>query len=152
MMLLLARHTGRTLRILPCRLSRALSERAGPALLSKTYLPTAREASQSKKNADTLRSAQLLQQAGFIRQSSTGIFSFLPFGQRVIEKIEAIVQEEMTVLGIAQSRFLTVLPDISAWCQAQEKSRCQISSLQPFGSNLGAGILLVRRYGASPLQ
>ena len=78
--------------------SRPLSGRAGgPAVLSKIYLPITRV--PQRKQDDSLRSAQLLQQAGFIRQSSAGIFSFLPFGQRVIEKLEDIVEEEMLAIG-----------------------------------------------------
>ena len=78
---------------------RSLCNGAGPALLSKTYLPTTK--ATTRRNDDGLRSAQLLQQAGFIRQSSAGIFSFLPFGQRVIEKIESIVEEEMLAIGMS---------------------------------------------------
>jgi prolyl-tRNA synthetase len=66
-------------------------------VLSKIYLPITR--APQRKQDDGLRSAQLLQQAGFIRQSSAGIFSFLPFGQRVIEKLEDMVEEEMIAIG-----------------------------------------------------
>lgn len=82
-----------------CRVSsiRCLSRHTGPVRLSQVYLPTSR--ASSRKHDDGLRSAQLLQQAGFIRQSSAGIFSFLPFGQRVLGKIETIVEEEMLAIG-----------------------------------------------------
>ena len=44
-------------------------------------------------------SHQLLLRAGFIRKSSSGIYTYLPLGMRVIQKIEAIVREEMNKAG-----------------------------------------------------
>lgn len=45
------------------------------------------------------RSASLLVRAGYIRQLSSGIFSYLHFGQRSLKKIEAILREEMNAIG-----------------------------------------------------
>jgi prolyl-tRNA synthetase len=51
------------------------------------------------KEAETI-SHQLLTQAGFIdRQLSAGIYSFLPLGWRVMEKIMDIIREEMNSIG-----------------------------------------------------
>jgi len=43
--------------------------------------------------------AQLLARAGFIRKMSAGVYAYLPLGWRVIEKINAIVREEMNAIG-----------------------------------------------------
>ncbi|EJR91883.1 prolyl-tRNA synthetase [Bacillus cereus VD200] len=40
-------------------------------------------------------SHQLLLRAGFIRQHAAGIYSFLPLGLRVLQKISSIIREEM---------------------------------------------------------
>jgi prolyl-tRNA synthetase len=42
---------------------------------------------------------ELLVRAGFIRQLTSGIYSFLPPGTRVIHKISQIVREEMDRAG-----------------------------------------------------
>jgi prolyl-tRNA synthetase len=46
-----------------------------------------------------IRSASLLVRAGYIRQLSSGIFSYLHFGQRSLKKIEGILREEMNAIG-----------------------------------------------------
>ncbi len=43
--------------------------------------------------------ARLLAQAGFINQSMSGVYSYLPLGLRVLNKIKQIVREEMDALG-----------------------------------------------------
>lgn len=43
--------------------------------------------------------ARLLAQAGFINQSMSGVYSYLPLGLRVLNKIKQIVREEMDELG-----------------------------------------------------
>lgn len=43
--------------------------------------------------------ATLLTRAGFIDQTMAGVYSFLPLGLRVLNKIEAIVREEMDKIG-----------------------------------------------------
>ncbi|KAG0246652.1 hypothetical protein B0O80DRAFT_421361 [Mortierella sp. GBAus27b] len=44
-------------------------------------------------------SQQLLLRAGMMRQSSSGIYSILPYGQRVLNKIEAIIDDELQLIG-----------------------------------------------------
>lgn len=58
---------------------------------SLTFIPTLRE---TPADAD-VKSHQLLLRAGFIRQNTSGIYSFLPLGKRVLQKVENIVREEM---------------------------------------------------------
>lgn len=43
--------------------------------------------------------ARLLERAGFIYKNSAGIYSYLPLGWRVIQKISDIVREEMNAIG-----------------------------------------------------
>jgi len=45
------------------------------------------------------KNAQLLIRAGFIHKEMAGVYSFLPLGWRVIEKIEKIIEEEMNKIG-----------------------------------------------------
>ncbi len=62
---------------------------------SLTFIPTLRE---TPADAD-VKSHQLLLRAGFIRQNTSGIYSFLPLGKRVLQKIESIVREEMDAIN-----------------------------------------------------
>ncbi len=48
--------------------------------------------------------------AGLIRQVARGIYNFLPFGLRVIQKIEAIVREEMNRAGAQEILMPAVCP------------------------------------------
>lgn len=62
---------------------------------SLTFIPTLRE---TPADAD-VKSHQLLLRAGFIRQNTSGIYSFLPLGKRVLQKVESIVREEMDAIN-----------------------------------------------------
>src|SRR3989344_6949102 len=53
---------------------------------------------QAPKDAETINH-KLLVQAGFIRQLMAGVYTYLPFGLRVLRKIEKIVREEMDAIG-----------------------------------------------------
>ena len=48
---------------------------------------------------ETAKNAQLLIKAGFINKSSAGVYSFLPLGLRVLNKIYQIIREEMNAIG-----------------------------------------------------
>lgn len=50
------------------------------------------------KDADTVNH-RLLVQAGFVRQLMAGVYTYLPFGLRVLRKIEKVVREEMDAIG-----------------------------------------------------
>jgi len=58
---------------------------------SQTLIPTLREV---PADAD-IKSHQLLLKAGYIRQNASGIYSYLPLGKRVLQKVETIVRDEM---------------------------------------------------------
>jgi prolyl-tRNA synthetase len=64
-------------------------------LWSKTYIPTLRE----DPSDAVIASHKLLLRAGFVRQLTAGIYSYLPLMQKVIHRIENIVREEMDASG-----------------------------------------------------
>ena len=61
-------------------------------------IPTLREVPADAE----IKSHKLLLRAGFIRQSASGIYSYLPLAQKVLRKIEAIVREEMDAAGAVE--------------------------------------------------
>jgi prolyl-tRNA synthetase len=62
---------------------------------SKLFAPTLREAPSDAEVA----SHKFLLRAGYIRQLGAGIYSYLPFGQRSLNKIIGIIREEMDRIG-----------------------------------------------------
>src|SRR5687767_11623601 len=52
----------------------------------------------------------LLIRGGFIRPVSAGIFSLLPLGMRVAQKIENIIRDEMDAIGGQEVLLPLVLP------------------------------------------
>ncbi|MCH7598098.1 prolyl-tRNA synthetase, partial [Patescibacteria group bacterium] len=60
------------------------------------------------------KNAQLLIRAGYINKEMAGVYSLLPLGLRVINKIADIIREEMNAIG-GQEVFLTTLQDPSVW-------------------------------------
>jgi len=76
---------------------------------SKLFIPTLREAPTDAEVA----SHKLLLRAGYIRQLGAGIYSYLPLGQRSINKIIAIVREEMDKIG--QEFLLPALNPRELW-------------------------------------
>lgn len=69
------------------------------------------------KEAESI-SHQFLARADFIDQLASGIYSFLPLGWQVHQKIEKIIREEMAVLG-GQELFLPVLIPKSLWLKTK---------------------------------
>ena len=55
-------------------------------------------------------SHKLLVRAGYIRRAAPGIYSWLPLGLAVVQKVEAIVREEMNAIGAQEVRFPVLLP------------------------------------------
>lgn len=58
--------------------------------------------------------AKLLIRAGFINKEMAGVYSYLPLGLRVINKINNIIREEINAIG-GQEVFLTTLQDRVCW-------------------------------------
>ena len=53
---------------------------------------------------EVAKNAQLLIRAGFIHKEMAGVYSLLPLGMRVMEKIIAIVKQEMNMIGGVQMK------------------------------------------------
>jgi prolyl-tRNA synthetase len=62
-------------------------------------------------------SHRLLVRAGYIRRVSAGIYAWLPLGQRVLRRIEAIVREEMDAAG-AQEVLLPIVQPLELWSRS----------------------------------
>ena len=60
------------------------------------------------------KNAQLLIRAGFIHKEMAGVYSFLPLGLRVMNKIIEIIRQEMNTIG-SQELSLTALQDKNIW-------------------------------------
>lgn len=60
------------------------------------------------------KNAQLLVRAGYVHKEMAGVYSFLPLGLRTLERIIAIVREEMDAIG-GQELTLTALQDKELW-------------------------------------
>jgi prolyl-tRNA synthetase len=74
--------------------------------LSEFFLPTLKENPKEAQIASHL----FMLRAGMIRQSSAGIYSWLPLGFRVLKKIEQIVREEMDRAGCQELLMPTIQP------------------------------------------
>jgi prolyl-tRNA synthetase len=72
--------------------------------LSRYFLPVLRD---TPKEAEII-SHQLMLRAGMIKQSSSGIYSWLPLGLRVLKKIEGIVREEQNRAGAVEVLMPTI--------------------------------------------
>lgn len=73
---------------------------------SRYFLPTLKE---NPAEAQVV-SHRLMLRAGMIRQSSAGIYSWLPLGHRVLRKIEQVVREEMDAAGCQEILMPAVQP------------------------------------------
>jgi prolyl-tRNA synthetase len=84
---------------------------------SKLFIPTLREAPADAEVA----SHKFLLRSGYIRQLSAGIYSYIFLGQRSLNKIQAIVREEMNRIG--QEFLLPALHPRELW---EESGRATI--------------------------
>jgi len=79
---------------------------------SKMFVKTLKTAPAA---ADTANH-RLLVQAGFVRQVMAGVYTYLPLGLRVLNKISKIVREEMDCIG-GQEVLMPLLHPSSLWKQ-----------------------------------
>ena len=84
----------------------------GPVIArqSELFIPTLREA---PADAEAV-SHKLLVRGGYIRQVSAGVWTFLPLGWRVHQKVVGIVRKEMDAIG-AQEMLMPVLTPEELW-------------------------------------
>ena len=69
---------------------------------------------KSAPKDEVSKNAQLLIRAGYIHKEMAGVYSFLPLGLRVLEKINSIVREEMNAIG-GQELLMSVLQSKELW-------------------------------------
>jgi prolyl-tRNA synthetase len=74
--------------------------------LSQFFLPTLRE----NPSEAQIVSHRLMLRAGMIRQSAAGIYTWLPLGFRVLQKVEQIVREEQDRTGAQELLMPTIQP------------------------------------------
>ncbi len=77
---------------------------------SKAFIPTTKEAPSDA----TLPSHQFLVRGGFINQQGAGLYNFMPLGKIVLEKIRAVVKDELDSAGCSEVQLSFVTP-ISLW-------------------------------------
>jgi len=78
--------------------------------LSKLFIPLLKETPSEAK----IKSHQLMLRSGMIKQSSTGIYSWLPLGFKIMKKIEQIVREEQNKIG-AQELLMPTIQSAEIW-------------------------------------
>ena len=77
---------------------------------SESFIKTSKTAPKD----ETARSAGYLIRAGYIYKEMAGVYTYLPLGLAVIDKIEQIVREEMNALGAAEL-LMTGLQNPRSW-------------------------------------
>ena len=82
---------------------------------SRTLIPTLREVPTDAE----AKSHQLLLRAGFIRQNTSGVYSYMPLANKVIHKIQSIVRQEMEKIN-AVEMLMPALQQAETW---QESGR-----------------------------
>lgn len=70
---------------------------------------------------EVAKNAQLLIRAGYIYKNMAGAYTFLPLGLRVVEKIKAIIREEMNAIG-GQELHMPSLQDPELWKRTERWS------------------------------
>ena len=73
-------------------------------LLSNLFIPITKDLPTEAK----IKSHQLMIMTGMIKQSSAGIYSWLPLGFKVMKKIEKIVREEQNFIGAQEMLMPTI--------------------------------------------
>ncbi|PWN48833.1 class II aaRS and biotin synthetase [Violaceomyces palustris] len=83
--------------------------------LSTRWVPTQRDDSSTSSGGQNdqeqpLESLKLLTRGGYLRQSSSGVYTLLPNGLKMVRKIESIIDEEMSRIGADRIDMPTLLP------------------------------------------
>jgi len=92
---------------------------------SLLFIPTLREA---PADAEAV-SHKLLVRGGYIRQVAAGVWTFLPLGWRVHQKVVQIIREEMDAIG-GQEMLMPVLTPYELWQQSRRDYIQEIFRLQ----------------------
>ncbi len=89
---------------------------------SQLLIPTLKEPPSDAKTPSHI----FLIRGGYIRQVAAGIFSLLPLGMRVVQKVKTIIQEELTRIGAVE----VLLPMVHPATLWQESGRWQVYGSQ----------------------
>ena len=73
-------------------------------LFSKSFIPILK----NNPSEAVIKSHQLMLRVGMIKQSSAGIYSWLPLGFKVMKKIEQVVREEQNRIGVQEILMPTI--------------------------------------------
>ncbi|OGX08589.1 MAG: proline--tRNA ligase, partial [Omnitrophica WOR_2 bacterium GWA2_47_8] len=91
-------------------------------LWSKFYIPTLKEIPLGTEAV----SHQLLLRAGLVHMLTSGVYSYLPLGLKVLKRIETIIREEMNATGACEL-FMPCLQPIDLWKQTgRDKTMAEI--------------------------
>src|ERR671910_1067019 len=112
--------------------------------LSGYLLPTEK---QAPADAEAL-SHKLLVRAGMIRQLGTGLWTWLPAGWRVHQRIVGVVREEMDAIG-GQEMLMPVLHPAELW---QRSGRYSIPELFKLQDRRGAELVLAMTHEEAVTQ
>ncbi|MFA7084639.1 MAG: proline--tRNA ligase [Arcobacteraceae bacterium] len=85
---------------------------------SQLFIPTTKETPSDA----TLPSHQYLVRGGFINQQGAGLYNFMPLGKIVLEKIRAIVKEELDNAGCNEVQLGFITP-LSLWEESGRASK-----------------------------
>ena len=96
--------------------------------LSNYFLPILK----NNPSEAQIKSHQLMLRVGMIKQSSSGIYSWLPMGFKIMKKIENIVREEQNKIG-AQELLMPTIQSAEIWNESEryndyvnEMKRCYL--------------------------
>ena len=105
---------------------------------SHLFTKTARHAPKD----EVAKNAQLLIRAGFIHKEMAGVYSFLPLGLRVLNKVIGVIREEMNTIG-GQELSMTALQEKALWEKTDrwddKKVDVWFKTLLKNGTELGLG-------------
>lgn len=120
--------------------------------MSKLFSKTLREA----PNGADCKGYEYLLRAGYIDQLAAGIFSLLPLGFRSIQKISAIVREEMNALGAQEilmpvvnpgdlwketGRFYSIDREMSRFKDRNDRDMCLAMTHEECATDLGRNVI-----------
>lgn len=103
---------------------------------SKYFIPTQKEVPLGTE----AMSHQLLLRAGLVHMLTSGVYSYLPLGLKVLRRIENIIREEMNAIG-ANEVFLPCLHPLELWKQTGRDEVLK-DIMITFEDNRGKGMCL----------
>lgn len=103
---------------------------------SQAFIPTLRD---DPTDAEAV-SHKLLVRGGYVRQLMAGVYSMLPLGQRVREKVMAIIREEMNAIG-GQEFLLPQLHPRAIW-EKTGRIDTMADIIMAFDDNKGSPVIL----------